>query len=930
LGFPAGVRTARKDGDSCQQRQKYTPPTPLINGSHTITATSGASSAAVTDMSNVNLSGAGGGTMTTSFSGITDPTNNPPENALAVGPSYVVMAESSKIEWTNLSGGAAFTESLYTLFSPLGASATNSLLDARVVFDSVNQRFVVMAENLGTNLSNIDIAVSKDANPNDGWYVGSFNSLLTINGDVTTYADMPYLSVDGKNIYVSENQYGTSKEGTQETVFSNSIYSGGALTVVASQVAPASVGNARNVTGANGLTFYVSNAPASGQDVLTIQNFDNTTSTFGAAATTINLGNSDQGASAADYTVAQKGTSLLLDAYDSRIASLSYANGFVYGLMEIEPTGTTVPEIQWFKIDVSNPAAPTLAAQGVVTGGAIGSGVGVFNGSLAVDAAGDLLINFTASSTNMFPSDYYVYQAAGGSSFSAPTLYQASTGFFDSGVAGAQRWGTYSTAIVDPNNPNSFWISNEYVANNWWQTVTAQVQLPPLAPTITTPASGSTDTTTFEPVISGGGVTGDTVTINIDGVEVGTALVVNSAWSFTPATALANSSHTITATQAAASGPSSTAAADTFTVSVPPPAPTITAPAKGGTNATADPLISGGGVTGDTVTVNIDGVEVGTATVVNSAWSFTLATALANSSHTITATQAAATGPSSAAAADTFTVNVANPPAVQTVHTNDISRSGDVTGAYNFIDLANLEAGYSDLIHAFGTNTQAMQNWFNSQEPGEKRPDTFDGLDYIASYGDLINAFKSAGSEKSVLDDGASHYITNGLNEGRTTTFNGLDYIASYADLIKAFGVDGDAGAYHYIEHGVSEGRTTTFDGLDYIASYTDLIKAFGANEQAGAEHFIQNGYNEGRTTTFDGLDYIAGYTDLMTAFGANNDAGASHFITNGFNEGRSAAPFNVGSYESAHPDLIGKYASNDAFLTAYINTYVTSGKFLT
>ena len=261
---------------------------------------------------------------------------------------------------------------------------------------------------------------------------------------------------------------------------------------------------------------------------------------------------------------------------------------------------------------------------------------------------------------------------------------------------------------------------------------------------------------------------------------------------------------------------------------------------------------------------------------------------------------------------------------------NNIALSGEVKGSYNFIDLLNLEASYGDLISAFGTNQQAMQGWYNAREPIEQRADTFDGLDYVASYGDLINAFKNAGSEQAVLDAGASHFITNGLNEGRVTTFNSLDYIASYGDLIKAFGANGDAGAYHYIEYGASEGRTTTFDGLDYIASYSDLIKAFGANEQAGAEHFIQNGYNEGRTTTFDGLDYIAGYTDLMMAFGANNDAGATHYIQNGFSEGRNANPFNVAAYESAHTDLIGKYATNDAFLSAYISTYVTTGKFLT
>jgi hypothetical protein len=106
-------------------------------------------------------------------------------------------------------------------------------------------------------------------------------------------------------------------------------------------------------------------------------------------------------------------------------------------------------------------------------------------------------------------------------------------------------------------------------------------------------------------------------------------------------------------------------------------------------------------------------------------------------------------------------------------------------------------------------------------------------------------------------------------------------------------------------------------------------MRAFGANEQAGAAHFITYGYNEGRTTTFDCLAYIAQYTDLMKAFGANSDLGATHYIAAGFSEGRSAA-FNVSAYESVYPDLAGKYASNDAFLTAFISTYNSTGKFLT
>ena len=128
--------------------------------------------------------------------------------------------------------------------------------------------------------------------------------------------------------------------------------------------------------------------------------------------------------------------------------------------------------------------------------------------------------------------------------------------------------------------------------------------------------------------------------------------------------------------------------------------------------------------------------------------------------------------------------------------------------------------GTSPLIRAFGLNQQAMQNWYSAQEPIERRVETFDGLDYVASYGDLINAFGSAGSLKAVQDDGAKHYITNGLNEGRTTTFNGLDYIASYGDLIKAFGADNDSGATHLGLTGLSSvtlGTSALGDGLGTV-----------------------------------------------------------------------------------------------------------------
>jgi hypothetical protein len=142
----------------------------------------------------------------------------------------------------------------------------------------------------------------------------------------------------------------------------------------------------------------------------------------------------------------------------------------------------------------------------------------------------------------------------------------------------AYSWGVQDGDTALSNDPA---LQQIFAAHNGASAV-------PAAPTIARPASGSTDTTTTEPVISGGGVTGDTVTILIDGTRVGTAPVVNSAWTFTPTSPLSNASHTVTATQAASGGPSSTAATDTFTVNVQtaPAAPMIARPASGSTDTT--------------------------------------------------------------------------------------------------------------------------------------------------------------------------------------------------------------------------------------------------------------------------------------------------------------------------------------------------------
>lgn len=199
--------------------------------------------------------------------------------------------------------------------------------------------------------------------------------------------------------------------------------------------------------------------------------------------------------------------------------------------------------------------------------------------------------------------------------------------------------------------------------------------------------------------------------------------------------------------------------------------------------------------------------------------------------------------------------------------------------------------------------------------PAPAKP--LNGLEYIASYSDLMAAF----GPNSEL--GVAHFLSAGQREGRTTSFDALDYIASYGDLTSVFGANADAGATHFIVSGRNEGRSTTFNGLEYIASHDDLMAAFGLNDDAGAEHFIFNGRLEGRNTSFDALEYIASHGDLIMAFGANADAGASHYIASGRFEGRSNDSFDAQQYLDNYGDLAAAFGDN---LEAATIHYIQAG----
>ncbi len=200
------------------------------------------------------------------------------------------------------------------------------------------------------------------------------------------------------------------------------------------------------------------------------------------------------------------------------------------------------------------------------------------------------------------------------------------------------------------------------------------------------------------------------------------------------------------------------------------------------------------------------------------------------------------------------------------------------------LDSLRYIASHGDLIEAFGADASKGRSHYEQYGVKEGRTITFDPNRYMASHADLIQAFK--GDELKAT----THYIQYGYKERRQTTFSDLDalqYIASYGDLIQAFGTNVISAIRHYVSLGYQEGRRAIFDALAYIASHGDLIAAFGTNALAGAKHYIESGYKEGRQVVFDALGYLSRHTDLQQAFGSDAVAATKHYINWGFKEGR-------------------------------------------
>ena len=166
--------------------------------------------------------------------------------------------------------------------------------------------------------------------------------------------------------------------------------------------------------------------------------------------------------------IPQGATSQKLDSLGDRLMfRLPYRNFGTHESLVIThsvKTSTAASAIRWYEIRTPN-STPNVFQKGTFGAGS----TSLWMGSIAMDKAGDIAVGFSKSSSTTHPG-----LAITGRIPSDPlgTLESAATIFTGAGsqtggtANGGNRWGDYSSLVLDPANDCTFWYVNQYIPSN--------------------------------------------------------------------------------------------------------------------------------------------------------------------------------------------------------------------------------------------------------------------------------------------------------------------------------------------------------------------------------------------------------------------------------------------------------------------------------
>jgi len=403
----------------------------------------------------------------------------PPDTHGAVGLSQFVEVTNFHIDVYDLSGGLQMDQSLQAFFG-----ATEFLFDPRVVYDPVQDRWIIMATRAAGSIEDpariIYIGVSMGPDARGGYfiYAATFFGGSFADGD---WWDFPQLGMDSCAIILTGNIVGPGRLGAYRfsvaaAIPKNILYFGLGFLVPAFRGPVAATIAPPIVLDANPNTYLVA-APESG----TVVTKYTMTNTCIIQKTMLSSSSITVPAYSLPPSARQPGTTARLDTADSRFINASTQNGdSLWQVHTVDMAGRPTPK--YYEFDT---VANTVVQSSFFSASATSDD---WNASIAANRASDLFVTY--SSTDIGAPNLQAQVRFSGRCHNDPAIIGAGVAVITSGTFSEQldgtryRWGDYSAVTVQPTDSNMAWIVNEWTPSDsqiWGSRIT-QIGFSPTCP----------------------------------------------------------------------------------------------------------------------------------------------------------------------------------------------------------------------------------------------------------------------------------------------------------------------------------------------------------------------------------------------------------------------------------------------------------------
>ncbi len=402
------------------------------------------------------------------FIGITNTGWRPPDPRAAVGPNHVVAIVNGGIAFFTKAGKRTFFQRLTGSSGFWGKQgALNFVFDPRVVFDPHSGRFIaIAAEHVRKTRGYFDLAISDDDDPNGTWYKYRFDVTVPARG---YFVDYPHLGVDDKAIYITSNNFSGG--------FSHMVYILDKKPLLQGKPAlPAKVVRpSRVVTASAAMGVQYGKSPGAilvntgGSTSIRVHVIQNPLTAPKLISATLSVPFYSNPRSAP-----QKGTTSRISAVDRRIMQCTYRNGHLWVAHGTWNGSRDVA--RWYEIDLGTwpkSGSPKIVQQGSID---LGPGIYTFLPSIQADIYGNICMIYARSSAKEVPSIGRAFRLV---SEPKGTMNHQVIARTSSSYYRLNRWGDYSSVMLDPRDQASFWYIHEYATsttrwNTWIGRVRAQ------------------------------------------------------------------------------------------------------------------------------------------------------------------------------------------------------------------------------------------------------------------------------------------------------------------------------------------------------------------------------------------------------------------------------------------------------------------------